>query len=65
MVDVKLPKIASGEIMLENILSMCVLEWEVSPVRCKIYGTKEFEVKDSRNSLVGLWLLKKIDVKVT
>ena len=54
MVDVKLPKIASGEIMLENILSMCVLEWEVSPVRCKICGTKEFEVKDSRNSLVGL-----------
>ena len=54
MVDVKLPKIASGEIMLENILSMCVLEWEVSPVSCKIYGTKEFEAKDSRNSLVGL-----------
>ena len=36
MVDVKLSKIASEEIMLENILSMSVLEWEVSRVGCKI-----------------------------
>ena len=56
IVEVKLPEIASGEIILENILSISVLEWEVSRVDCKIYGTKELEARESRNS-VGLWLL--------
>ena len=37
--------------------SISVLEWEVSQVGCKIYGTKELEARESRNSLVGLWLL--------
>ena len=53
IVEVKLPEIASGEIILENILSISVLEWEVSRVGCKIYGTKELEARESRNSLVG------------
>ena len=57
IVEVKLPEIASGEIILENILSISVLEWEVSRVGCKIYGTKELEARESRNSLVGLWSL--------
>ena len=47
-------KIASGEIILENILSISALEWEVSRVGCKIYGIKESEARESRNSLVGL-----------
>ena len=55
IVEVKLPEIASREI-LENILSISVLEWEVSRVGCKICRTKELEGRESRNSLVG-WLL--------
>ena len=55
--EVKLPEIASEEIILENILSISVLEWEVSRVGCKICGTKELEARESRNSLVGLWSL--------
>ena len=49
IVEVKLPEIAS--------LSINVLEWEVSWVGWEIYGTKELEARESRNSLVGLWLL--------
>ena len=51
---IKLPEIACGEMILENILYVSVLEWEVSQVGCKIYGTKDLEVNQSRNSLVGL-----------
>ena len=40
--------------MLENILSVSVLEWEVSRVGCIIYGMKELEARESRNSLIGL-----------
>ena len=40
MAEVKLPEIVSGEIRLENLLSMSVLEWEVSRFGCKIYGKK-------------------------
>ena len=57
IVEVKLPETACGEITLENILSISVLEWEVSQVGCKIYGTKELEARQSRNSLVRLWSL--------
>ena len=52
--EVKLPVIAYVEIILENILSISVLEWEVSRAGCKIYGTKELEARESINSLVGL-----------
>ena len=52
--EVKLPEIASGEIVLEDILSVSVLKWEVNQVGCKIYGTKELEARESRNSLVEL-----------
>ena len=54
--EVKLPEIASGEIALVNILSISVLEWEVSRAGCKTCRTKELEARESRNSLVG-WLL--------
>ena len=57
IVEVKLPETAFGEITLENILSISVLEWEVSQVGCKIFGTKELEARQSRNSLVRLWSL--------
>ena len=57
IVEVKLPVIAYVEIILENILSISVLEWEVSRAGCKIYGTKELEARESINLLVGLWLL--------
>ena len=50
----KLSEIASDEIILENILSISILEWEFSRVGCKIYGTKELAARESRNSLVGL-----------
>ena len=52
--EVKLPGTASGEIILEKMLSMNVLEWEVSRVVLKKYGTKELEARKPRNSLVGL-----------
>ena len=35
----------------ENILPMSVLEWEVNRVGCKIYGKKELQARESRNSL--------------
>ena len=47
-------KIDSGENILENTLSMSVLEWEFRRNGCNIYGTKELESRESRNSLVGL-----------
>ena len=57
IVEVRLPEIASGEIIFEKILSIIVLMCEVSRAGCKIYGTKELEPQKSRNSIVGLWLL--------
>ena len=57
VVPVKLPEIGSGKIILKNILSISVLEWLLSRVGCKICGMKEFDVRASRNSLAGLWLL--------
>ena len=43
IVEVKLPEIASEEIIFENMLSISVLETGVNRVGCKIYGTKELE----------------------
>ena len=37
IVEVKLSEFTSGEIVLENILSISVLECEVGRVVCKIY----------------------------
>ena len=52
-----LPDIISGEIKLENILSMRVFEWLVILVGCKIYELKELEASESEKSFVGWWLL--------
>ena len=54
MVAVKLPDIMSESITFENILSTRVLEWLVILVGCKTKGINEFEVRDSKNSLVSL-----------
>ena len=40
IVAVELPEIASGDITLENILSISVLEWQVKGVRWRMYGKK-------------------------
>ena len=48
--EVKLPKIKSGEIILDNILSKVLVEFFVK-------GAKELEANESRNSLAGLCLL--------
>ena len=48
-----LPDIISGEIKLENILSMRGFEWLLILVRCKIYGLKELEASESKKSFVG------------
>ena len=53
-----LPDIISGEIKLENILSMRVFEWLVILVGCKIYGIKELEANESKKSFVGWWSLQ-------
>ena len=55
IVVVMLPDIISGEIKLENILSMRVFEWLVILVGCKIHGIKEFEASESKKSFVGWW----------
>ena len=47
------PDINSGEIKLENILSMRVFKYVVILVGCKIYGTKELEANESKKSFVG------------
>ena len=57
IIAVMLPDIISGEIKLENILSMRVFEWLVIVVGCKIYGIKELEANESKKSLVGWWSL--------
>ena len=54
---VMLAEITSWEIVLENILSIRVLEWLGSLVGCKMYGVNEFEAIESKNSLVGWWSL--------
>lgn len=43
MVEIKLPQIASGEIMLEQILLISVLEWTVNHDYWKICGMKGFD----------------------
>ena len=57
MVAVMLPDIISGDIKLENILSMRVFECSVILVGCKIYGIKELEADESKKSFVGWWSL--------
>ena len=57
IVAVMLPDIISGEIKLENILSMRVFEWLVILVGCKIYGIKELEASKSKKLFVGWWSL--------
>ena len=48
-----LANIISGEIKLENILSMRVFEWLVILVGCKIYEIKESKANESKKSFVG------------
>ena len=48
IVAVMLPDIISGEIILENTLSMTVFEWIVILMRYKIYGKKELEASESK-----------------
>ena len=50
-----LPDIISGEIKLENILSMRVFEWLVILVGCKIHGIKELEASESKKTFDGWW----------
>ena len=57
IVTVMLPDIISGEIKLENILSMRVFEWLVILVGCKIYGMKGLEANEYKKSFVGWWSL--------
>ena len=40
-----------------NMLFISFFEWLVILVGRKIYGKKEFDVRESKNSLVGLWTL--------
>ena len=48
-----LPDIISGEIKLENILSMRVFEWLVILDGCKTYGIKEPVASEPKKSFVG------------
>ena len=43
-----LPDIISGEVKLENILSMGVFQWLVILIEFKIYGIKELEASESK-----------------
>ena len=44
-------------------MSVKVFEWLVILGGSKIYGKKEFEARESKNSLVGWWSLKFIKLK--
>ena len=46
---IKLPDIISGSIMLQNILSVRVLEWIVILIGCEIKGINELDETDSKN----------------
>ena len=46
---IKLPDIISGSIMLQNILSVRVLEWIVILIGCEIKGINELDESDSKN----------------
>ena len=48
-----LPDVISGEIKLQNVLSMRVFECLIILVGCKIYGTKVVEPNQSKKSFVG------------
>ena len=45
---IKLPDIISGSIMLQNILSIRVLEWIVILIGCEIKGINELDESDSK-----------------
>ena len=49
---VKLPETASWDITLENIYSISVFKWQVRRIGCRMYGKKEFQARQSKNSLV-------------
>ena len=57
MVPVKLPYFLSASIMIENMLSIRVLEWLVILVGCKIKGINELDTSESKNSFAGLCAL--------
>ena len=46
---IKLPDTISGSIMLQNILSVRVLEWIVILIGCEIKGINELDESDSKN----------------
>ena len=57
MVEVKLPQIASGEIILEQILFISVLEWTVSRDYWKMCGMKGFDAGESRNFICRVMII--------
>lgn len=57
IVAVIFPEITSGEIILENMLSIKDFKCLVSLLGCKIYDIKGFEARESKNSLVGQCLV--------
>ena len=57
IVAVRFPDIELGKITFVNMLSVSVVEWLVVLVGCKMKGKKEFDARESKNSLVGLWTL--------
>ena len=54
-VTVRLTEIESGPRILENMLSISVLELHVTLVGCIMCGKNIWEERESRNSLVGAW----------
>ena len=59
IVAVRLPDIESGKVIFVNMLSISVFEWLVILVGYKMQKSfkKEFDARESKNSLVGLWTL--------
>ena len=59
IVAVRLPDIESGKTIFLIMLSISVFEWLVILVGYKMQKSfkKEFDARESKNSLVGLWTL--------
>ena len=56
-----MPDNYSGGITFVKMLWINVFEWLVILIGSKIYGKKEFDARESKKILVGLWPLNSIN----
>ena len=57
IVAARLPHNEPDNVTFVNMLSISVSEWLVILAGCKKNGKKDFDARESKNSVVGLWTL--------